>query len=108
MEKVYLVNVDDNVVTALETIEKGTVELIGIKKGEILFVSQHVAQGHKVALCDICKNDGIIKYGTKIGVATRDIKKGQWVHLHNMKSCYDERSSNIDAVTGKVLDTKYE
>jgi altronate dehydratase small subunit len=106
MGEAYLVNVADNVVTALELIEEGTIELIGIKKGEILFASQQVAQGHKIALCNIRKGDSIIKYGGKIGAATQDITKSQWGHLHNMKSCYDERSSNIDAVTGRVLKQK--
>jgi hypothetical protein len=108
MGEAYLVNVADNVVTALEPIEEGTIELIGIKKGEILFASQQVAQGHKIALCNIRKGDGIMKYGGKIGTAIQDITKGQWGHLHNMKSCYYERSSNIDAVTGRVLNTKGE
>ena len=108
MEKVYLVNLADNVVTTIKNIDEGVVELIGVKKGEILCVSQDIAQGHKIALHNIRKGNSIVKYGAKIGIATQDIKKGQWIHLHNMKSYYDERSSNIDAITGKVLDTKYE
>ena len=49
-----------------------------------------------------------MKYGVVIGCATKEIKMGQWVHLHNMKSLYDARSSSLDVVTGAPTDTHYE
>lgn len=45
-----------------------------------------IKAGHKIALWDIPKGGNIIKYGVPIGSATEDIKKGQWVHTHNMKT----------------------
>ncbi len=42
--------------------------------------------GHKYALCDIKCGENIIKYGNPIGHATEDIKKGDHVHSHNMKT----------------------
>ena len=45
-----------------------------------------VPTGHKVALCDIKTGDTVIKYGYPIGVATTDIKSGEHVHSHNMRS----------------------
>ena len=42
--------------------------------------------GHKQALCDIGVGENIIKYGFPIGHATADIKKGDTVHTHNMKT----------------------
>lgn len=42
--------------------------------------------GHKIALCDIEENTDIIKYGYPIGKATENIKKGEQVHSHNMKT----------------------
>jgi altronate dehydratase len=42
--------------------------------------------GHKIALIDLKKGDPIIKYGEKIGLASRDIKIGEWVHTHNVES----------------------
>jgi Altronate dehydratase len=42
--------------------------------------------GHKQALCDINNGENIIKYGYPIGHATEDIKKGETVHTHNMKT----------------------
>ncbi len=42
--------------------------------------------GHKKALCDISCGSDIIKYGFSIGVATKDIKAGDHVHSHNIKT----------------------
>lgn len=42
--------------------------------------------GHKIAVCDIEKGADVIKYGYPIGYATEDIKKGDSVHSHNMKT----------------------
>lgn len=41
--------------------------------------------GHKIALRDLTAGDRIIEYGTAIGRATRDIRVGQHVHVHNLK-----------------------
>ena len=50
-----------------------------------------IPKGHKYALTDIKKGEYIIKYGEIIGKATQDIKKGEWVHTHNVKSHLDEK-----------------
>lgn len=42
--------------------------------------------GHKKAIVDINKGEDIIKYGFSIGVATTDIKYGELVHTHNVKT----------------------
>jgi hypothetical protein len=42
----------------------------------------------------------VIKYGVTIGLATRDIDAGEWVHLHNCRSLLDEGSSTLDLHTG--------
>jgi len=42
--------------------------------------------GHKYALFHIKKGENIIKYGSPIGHATTDIKKGDHVHTHNVKT----------------------
>ena len=42
--------------------------------------------GHKYALCDIKAGENVIKYGCPIGHATVDIKKGEHVHTHNLKT----------------------
>ncbi len=42
--------------------------------------------GHKIALADIKSGDTVIKYGQDIGKAVADIKKGEHVHVHNLKT----------------------
>jgi len=44
--------------------------------------------GHKIALVDIETGEKIRKYSVAIGSATKAIRKGEHVHLHNMKSDY--------------------
>lgn len=45
-----------------------------------------LSSGHKAAAEDIKEGTDIIKYGFPIGIATCDIKKGERVHSHNMKT----------------------
>ena len=49
-------------------------------------VEINLNDGHKYALCDIKNGENIIKYGNPIGHATSDIKKGEHIHTHNMKT----------------------
>lgn len=46
----------------------------------------NLSDGHKYADRDIKKGEDIIKYGCSIGHATEDIKKGEHVHTHNVKT----------------------
>lgn len=45
-----------------------------------------IPYGHKLALCDIACGDQITKYGEEIGVASCDIRAGEYVHVHNLDS----------------------
>lgn len=45
-----------------------------------------LSDGHKYATTDILKGENVIKYGNPIGHATQDIKKGDHVHTHNIKT----------------------
>jgi (2R)-sulfolactate sulfo-lyase subunit alpha len=42
--------------------------------------------GHKVALADIKNGDTVWKYGQDIGKAVADIRQGEHVHVHNLKT----------------------
>ena len=52
-----------------------------------------IPAGHKYALVDVEVGERIIKYGEIIGRATKDIKNGEWVHTHNVRSHLDESVS---------------
>lgn len=98
----------DNVATALDDLAAGTVIISGESDITEIMISEPVRAGHKVALRDIGAGEGIIKYAIPIGCAVSDISKGDWVHLQNMKSQYDARSSTLDAETGAPSDMAYE
>lgn len=42
--------------------------------------------GQKYALRDIGKGEAVIKYGFPIGIASADIRAGEWIHSHNLKT----------------------
>jgi len=42
--------------------------------------------GHKVALKDLAEGDTVIKYNTDIGKVVAPIKKGEHLHVHNVKT----------------------
>ncbi|MBE6641896.1 MAG: altronate dehydratase [Ruminococcaceae bacterium] len=52
-------------------------------------VEVNVENGHKYAVRDISAGENIVKYGMPIGHATADIKKGEHVHSHNLKTNLD-------------------
>lgn len=56
-------------------------------KGDIhVSITQPVPLGHKLSLIDIKAGEEVVEYGFVIGKATSDIKKGEHVHVHNLKS----------------------
>jgi (2R)-sulfolactate sulfo-lyase subunit alpha len=79
----------DNVGVAVEDIKAGE-EVLGVmldnNQETVLISNNDIPLGHKIALQLIKKGDFVFEYGEKIGVATDDINKGDWVHIHNIKS----------------------
>ena len=45
-----------------------------------------ISLGHKIAMIDFNEGDTIIKYGHDIGKVVKSIKKGEHVHVHNVKT----------------------
>ena len=71
----------DNVAILLEQAAAGDFCEHAGKKIKIL---EDTEFAHKIALTDISQNALIYKYGEEIGYALVNIKRGQWVHNHNM------------------------
>ena len=88
MNKVFVVDKEDNVATAVgEPIKAGeTVGTEGRVNDVTLTANADIAYGHKIALKAIAKGEQVMKYGLSIGTATDDIKPGDHVHLHNVES----------------------
>jgi altronate hydrolase len=71
----------DNVAIATRPVKKGEAVIAG---GQTLVsAAQDVDPSHKIALLEIKAGCPVIRYGEPIVVATIDIHKGQWVHVHN-------------------------
>jgi hypothetical protein len=83
MSRVLVISARDNVATALEPLEPGqSIEVAG----RALCVREAIQSGHKIALSRIATGDVVLKYGSPIGTATRDIEAGAHVHVHNVES----------------------
>lgn len=106
MTDCFQVREADNVATMLGDAE-GEVRVLGAGGGPVALPGP-VAAGHKIALRDIGEGEAVVKYGARIGRATRRIRRGEWVHLHNMASDMDERSGTLDPRSGAPTDTRYE
>lgn len=51
-----------------------------------LHVLDDVPLGHKVAIADVAAQGTVIKYGHDIGRTVAPIRKGQHVHVHNLRT----------------------
>ncbi len=54
--------------------------------GVLIAPRGEIPAGHKIALRDIARGERVVKYGCPIGIATADIRAGEWVHSHNLKT----------------------
>ena len=87
MDKIVVLNAQDNVATCLTDMKAGqSLEMAVGTARERLTFTEDVAFGHKVALRSIEPGQEVLKYGEVIGVASRAIAAGQWVHVHNVES----------------------
>jgi galactarate dehydratase len=75
------VHPDDNV--AIVVNEGGLRAGAAFSSGLVL--AENVPEAHKVALTDIPSGLPILRYGSVIGFAERDITKGSWVHEEKMR-----------------------
>ena len=79
-----VLNQKDNVAVAVENIKPG--EPAELSTGASLTALAEIAFAHKIAIVPIFRGDKVYKYGEVIGEATRDIKAGEHVHVHNIRS----------------------
>ena len=80
--QILLMSARDNVAIAVRELAAGArVELPG---GGELVTAEKIPRSHKVALRDIPRGGPVLRYGAEIGYATRDIARGEWVHIHNL------------------------
>lgn len=87
MGNILQISPKDNVAVALQPLAAGAA---GQGAANNLIAGQNIPQGHKMALAALEKGQPVVKYGHSIGVATRNIGPGEWVHTHNMKTTLSE------------------
>jgi altronate dehydratase small subunit len=104
MKRAFQIHTNDNVATLLDDESGGEIEILGARPDKIQSLEK-ISRGHKIALREIAVNEAVIKFGVRIGHATKPIKCGAWVHLHNLASDLDERSSTLDLHSGTPMDT---
>ena len=83
-DNVLIIHSRDNVAIALSALAEG--DEASAKGVGAFAVLDDIPASHKIALQDIDAGDEIIKYGETVAVSTQNIKKGQWVHTHNLES----------------------
>ena len=80
---------DSVAVVVVEGIEAGT-PLTGLILDEDRTIQlecrQDIPIGHKLALRDYREGDTVIKYGVDIGKVVQPIRKGEHLHVHNVKT----------------------
>ena len=100
MKNALLISPKDNLVVVLKYIKKGEhiVYLSGKNTINKIVTINDIPVYHKVAITDIQKNGVVTKYGERIGIAKKNIKKGEHIHEHNLISIRD--SCDIDSGSG--------
>jgi hypothetical protein len=83
--RLLLLSEQDNVVVACANLQAGDVVRM---EGEDVKLSADAPVGFKIARRDFAPGEKVLKYGAAIGSTTAAIKRGDVVHLHNMKSDY--------------------
>ena len=72
---------DDSVCVAVRDLNAGDTVTVA---GRSIELAESVPFGHKVAVSAVGKGESVYKYGQPIGLATRQIQPGDWVHSHNL------------------------
>lgn len=97
MQNFIKIHEKDNVVVALHSIPQGesicpdTADAgAKVVVTSVVTALREIPAGHKMALCDIPKGGEVIKYGCRIGFISEDIRKGEWIHTHNIKTALGE------------------
>ena len=81
MRKVLILDSRDNIAVCLVDLNQGDV----VEQDDFsITVLNRIPRGHKIASRPIEMNEGIIKYGERMGHAVTPIARGEHVHTHNI------------------------
>ena len=103
MSKAIIMSEADNVATLLAGIAVGAAVSLIDKQGSALpaiDALENIPAGNKIALRDLQPGENMIKYGAACGKISAPIRKGELVHVHNVKS---ERINIPDEIIEDIL-----
>jgi altronate dehydratase small subunit len=106
-QRAFVLHHADNVATALDDLTVGPVTLLGETTLPEAQCLEPVKFGYKIALTDLAPGDPVVKNNVVIAEAFLEIRKGEMVHLHNIRSRFDERSGSLDHETGAPTEDFY-
>ncbi|MBI4252355.1 MAG: UxaA family hydrolase [Candidatus Tectomicrobia bacterium] len=83
-----IIDKSDNVATCLSKVKRGEkVQLmLNGRKGRAVKANQDIPYIHKICIKALKKGQPCMKYGLPIGVASKDIRVGDYIHIHNVES----------------------
>jgi altronate dehydratase small subunit len=87
--RALVIHADDNVVNLIGPGRQGDqveCRLEGQQEVFTVALATDIPANHKFARADIRAGQPIIKYGQNMGRASRDIRRGEHVHVHNIES----------------------
>ncbi|NJI79338.1 UxaA family hydrolase [Clostridioides difficile] len=92
MINAVIIDEKDNVAVAIEAIGKNSEISFKLKDKTVKTITalDDITIYHKLAIKDMAEGDKVTKYGENIGEANQEIKIGQHVHIHNVRSVRED------------------
>ena len=90
MNKAIKINQQDNIIVALENLKKG--ETIKVEEQHITLV-EDIQQKHKFTQKSVKKDDPLLMYGVKVGIANQEIPQGAALTTQNMNNAFNDKIS---------------
>ncbi len=87
MNKAIKINQQDNIIVALENLKKG--ETIKVEEEHITLV-EDIQQKHKFTQKSVKKDDPLLMYGVKVGIANQEIPQGAALTTQNMNNAFND------------------
>jgi len=84
----------DHVGVAVQDVEPGRRRAVYLDSDREIEVevTEPVPLGHKVALANLDGGADVIEYEVRVGLTRRPVRRGELVHVHNLRSARWERS----------------
>jgi (2R)-sulfolactate sulfo-lyase subunit alpha len=81
-------NEGDHVGVAVQDVEPGRRRAVYLDSDREVQVEvvEPVPLGHKVALADLDEGASVVEYEVRVGLTRRRVRRGELVHVHNLRS----------------------